>query len=248
MAYSQFSFLPIHASPTLLGLIGGTTTSANPTINLNLSGAFTKPSSSVTIIIVLTLLSVAPSLLVMMTGFVRVSVVLSITRNALGLSAAPSNQVLAGLALFISLFVMAPTLSQIDKVAIKPYMAGKITAVQAYDAGQLPLKTWMLKQTNTTELALFTQAGGEKPAKPIDVSLSALIPAFVLSQLRAAFIMGFVIYVPFLIIDLVVSSALMSLGMMMLPPTLISLPFKLLLFVLVDGWTLIAHSLLVSFR
>ncbi len=245
MAISQTFPTFGHTAGAILGLAGGTPGS---TVNLNLSGAFSKPSSSITIIIVLTLLSVAPSLLVMMTGFVRVVVVLSITRNALGLPAAPPNQVLAGLALFISLFIMAPTLNQIDKVAIKPYMAGQITAVQAYDLGQVPLKTWMLKQTDTQELAMFTQAAGDHPATVQDVSMTALIPAFVLSQLRSAFIMGFIIYIPFLIIDLVVSSALMSLGMMMLPPTLISLPFKLLLFVLVDGWGLVVHSLLVSFR
>jgi len=155
---------------------------------------------------------------------------------------------LAGLALFISIYVMAPTISTIDHVAVQPYLAGKISAVQAYDAGQVPLKVWMLKQTRTTELNMFEQVSGSKVPQPKDVSLTALIPAFLLSELQSAFIIGFVIFVPFLIIDLVVASILMSMGMMMLPPTLISLPFKILLFILVDGWTLVVHSLLVSFR
>lgn len=221
---------------------------ALPSVNLNLSGSFAKPTDSILIIIVLSLLAVAPSLLIMLTGFVRTVVVLSLTRNALGLSAVPPNQVLAGLALFISLYVMAPTISTINKVAVQPYLAGKISAVQAYDAGQAPLKVWMLKQTRTPELNMFEQASGSKVAKPQDVAMTALIPAYLLSELQSAFIIGFVIFVPFLIIDLVVSSVLMSMGMMMLPPTLISLPFKILLFVLVDGWTLVVHSLLVSFR
>ncbi len=231
------------ASSLFLGATG-----ALPSVNVNLSGSFAKPTESVVIIIVLSLLAVAPSLLIMMTGFVRSVVVLSLTRNALGLSAVPPNQVLAGLALFISLYVMAPTLSTIDRVAVKPYMAGKISAVQAYDAAQTPLKVWMLKQTRTPELAMFTQVTGDKPPKVQDVSMAALVPAFVLSELYSAFVIGFVIFIPFLIIDLVVASVLMSMGMMMLPPTLISLPFKILLFVLVDGWTLVVHTLLVSYR
>lgn len=219
-----------------------------PSVNLNLSGSLAKPSESVMIIIVLSLLAVAPSILIMLTGFVRAVVVLSLTRNALGLSAVPPNQVLAGLALFISLYVMAPTLSSIDHVAVKPYMAGKISAVQAYNAAEVPLKTWMLKQTRTPELAMFNQVTGGKPKKVQDVSMAALVPAYVLSELYSAFVIGFVIFVPFMIIDLVVASVLMSMGMMMLPPTLISLPFKILLFVLVDGWTLVVHTLLVSYR
>ncbi|MDA8374840.1 MAG: flagellar type III secretion system pore protein FliP [Actinomycetota bacterium] len=223
------------------------TASTLPSVTVNLQGV-AKPSESVVIILVLSLLAVAPSLVIMLTGFVRAVVVLSLTRNALGLSAVPPNQVLAGLALFISLFVMAPTISTIDHVAIQPYMNGRINAVQAYDAGETPLKTWMLSQTRTPELEMFTQVTKEHPAKPQDVSMTALVPAYILSELHSAFIIGFVIFVPFLIIDLVVASVLMSMGMMMLPPTIISLPFKLLLFVLVDGWTLVAHSLLVSYR
>jgi flagellar biosynthetic protein FliP len=150
-------------APTMSDIIGNA--GALPSVNVNLSGSFAKPTESVVIIIVLSLLAVAPSLLIMMTGFVRSVVVLSLTRNALGLSAVPPNQVLAGLALFISLYVMAPTLSTVERVAVKPYMAGKISAVQAYDAAQTPLKTWMLKQTRIPELAMFVQVTGDKKRK-----------------------------------------------------------------------------------
>ncbi|MGH9103578.1 MAG: flagellar type III secretion system pore protein FliP [Acidimicrobiales bacterium] len=230
---------------------------AAPSVTLNLGSGLTKPSQSIIVILALTLLGVAPSLLILLTGFTRIVIVLGLTRQALGLSNIPPNQVIAGLALFLSLFLMAPTLSQMNKTALQPYMQGKETAVQAYDAAQVPLKQWMLRQTRSQELSMFDQlaakshgAGAEAatPKKASQVSLSALIPAFLLSELKSAFIIGFVIFIPFLVIDLVVSSTLMSMGMVMLPPTLVSLPFKLLLFVLVDGWTLVVHSLLVSFR
>ena len=232
---------------SLAGAITSPTTTL-PSVSLNLSGSLSKPSESVLIILALSLLGVAPSLLIMLTGFVRSVVVLSLARNALGLSAVPPNQVLAGLALFISLYVMAPTISAINRDAVQPYLAGKVNAVQAYDAAESPLKTWMLRQTRTPELEMFTSVTKEHPANIKDVSMAALIPAYIVSELQSAFIIGFVIFVPFLVIDLVVASVLMSMGMMMLPPTLVSLPFKLLLFVLVDGWALITHSLLVSFR
>ncbi len=182
-----------------------------------------------------------------MTSFVRIIIVLSITKNALGLSTVPPSQVLAGLALFLTFFIMAPTFQKVDQVAVTPYLNGTITAVQAYDNAQTPMKDWMLKQTRTPELALFVQVTKQHPATPKDVSMTALLPAFVLSELKSAFIIGFVVYIPFMIVDLVVASVLMSMGMMMIPPTLISLPFKLLLFVLVDGWTLVAHALLTSY-
>ncbi|WP_052606332.1 flagellar type III secretion system pore protein FliP [Acidithrix ferrooxidans] len=215
---------------------------------MNLGNTLTKPSQSIIVILLLSLLSIAPSLLIMMTSFVRIIIVLSITKNALGLSTIPPSQVLTGLALFMTFFIMAPTFTQINNVAVSPYLNGKISAVTAYNDAQAPLKTWMLKQTRTPELALFTQVTNQHPAKPQDISMSALVPAFMLSELKSAFIIGFVIYIPFMIVDLVVASILMSMGMMMIPPTLISLPFKLLLFVLVDGWTLVVHGLLVSFR
>jgi len=217
-------------------------------ITVNLGKSISKPSESILIIVAIALLAVAPSALILLTGFTRVVIVLSLTRNALGLQTTPPNQVLAGIALFISLFIMAPTISQVNHVAIQPYLHGKETATAAYDAAEGPLKTWMLKQTGADELSLTTGVDHESPATPDKASMAAIIPAFLLSQLKSAFIIGFVIFIPFLIIDLVVSSTLMSMGVVMLPPTLVSLPFKLLLFVMVDGWVLITQSLIGSFR
>jgi flagellar biosynthetic protein FliP len=217
-------------------------------ITVNLGNSLRKPSESILVILGITLLSLAPSLLILLTGFTRIVIVLSLTRNALGLSTTPPNQVLVGLALFLSLFLMMPTLKQIDTVAVQPYLHGKDTATEAYRAAEVPLRTWMLKQTGSQELALTEGIDHEHPANPADVSMAALIPAYLLSQLKSAFIIGFVIFVPFLIIDLVVSSTLMSMGVVMLPPTLVSLPFKLLLFVMVNGWVLITSSLVVSFH
>lgn len=222
--------------------------SASSSVSVNLGGQLSKPSESIVIIIALTLLGVAPALLIMLTSFTRIAVVLGLTRNALGLQGIPPNQVIAGLALFLSLFIMAPTISKVNSDAVQPYMHGKINATQAYREAEVPIRDWMLKQTRTQELAVFVKMNKEHPTKPQNVTMAALVPAFILSELKTAFIIGFVVFIPFLIIDLVVGSTLMSMGMMMLPPTLVSLPFKLLLFVLVDGWTLIAHSLVTSFR
>ncbi len=221
---------------------------AGSSVQLNFGKSLTKPSESILIILAVAVLAVAPALLIMLTGFTRIAVVLGLTRNALGLQTIPPNQVIAGLALFLSLFIMQPTLSQMNQQALQPYLHGKINSTEAYHKAEVPLEHWMLKQTDTQELTIMTQAAHEHPAKPQDVSLVALVPAFVLSQLKSAFIIGFVIFVPFLIIDLVVSAVLMSMGIMMLPPTLVSLPFKILLFVMIDGWTLITHTLLTSFR
>jgi flagellar biosynthetic protein FliP len=194
-------------------------------------------------------LAIAPALLVMLTGFTRIVIVLSLTRNALGLPAIPPNQVVIGLSLFLSLFVMAPTLSEINKVALQPLIDGKLDYSQAYDKAQKPMREFMLEQTRRGELNLFINASGEeRPESREKVSMTTLIPAFVLSELKTAFIIGFVIFIPFLIIDLVVSSTLMSMGMFMLPPVLVSMPFKLLLFVMVDGWALVVSSLITSFR
>jgi flagellar biosynthetic protein FliP len=218
-------------------------------ISLDLDGVGNKPSQSLMIIVLITLLSVAPALLIMMTGFTRIVIVLSLTRNALGLHTIPPNQVIVGLAMFLSFFVMSPTFSDINRDAIQPLLKGEKTQSQAYESAVTPLRTFMLKQTRKGELAMFTAAanGGQRPEKPEDVGLAALIPAFILSELKTAFIIGFVVFIPFLVIDIVVSSSLMSMGMMMLPPVFVSLPFKLLLFVMVDGWGLIVRSLLKSF-
>jgi flagellar biosynthetic protein FliP len=207
-----------------------------------------KPSQSILIIVLITVLSVAPALLVMTTGFTRIVIVLSLTRNALGLQTIPPNQVVIGLSLFLSFFVMSPTISDINEHAIQPLLKGEKTQEQAWDATVKPMRAFMLDHVREGELAMFTAAeGGKKPAKPEDVGLAALIPAFILSELKTAFIIGFIVFIPFLVIDLVVSSSLMSMGMMMLPPVFVSLPFKLLLFVMVDGWGLIVKSLLRSF-
>jgi flagellar biosynthetic protein FliP len=220
-------------------------------INININGTNpdgSKPSSSIVILLGLTVLSVAPALLLLCTSFTKIFVVLGITRNALGLTSMPPNQVIAGLALFISLFVMSPTLSQINSQGVQPYLKGDKTQSQAFEDGVKPLREFMLKNTRKDELALMTKVSRtEKPANADDVELLTLLPAFVLSELRAAFIIGFVIFIPFLIIDMVVSASLMSLGMMMLPPVTVALPFKLLLFVLVNGWGLIITALVASY-
>ncbi len=221
---------------------------AASSVQLNFGKSLTKPSESILIILAISVLAVAPALLILLTGFTRIVVVLGLTRNALGLPTVPPNQVLAGFALFLSLFIMQPTLNQINHQALQPYLHGKIGLTQAYRTAEVPLKSWMLKQTDGKELSLMTEAAHEHPATPKDASLAALVPAFVLSQLKSAFITGFVIFIPFLIIDLVVSATLMSMGIMMLPPTLVSLPFKILLFVMIDGWTLVTHSLLMGFH
>ena len=244
---------PVAGTP-LLGVPSDVRTDpADPTdpgkVSVSLDPGQGKPSQTVTIILLLTVLSIAPALLVLTTAFTKVIVVLSLTRNALGTPTIPPNQVLAGLALFLSLFIMAPVLSDMNDQALQPYLKGEITQSQAYDAGVKPLRTFMLAETRKTELATMTKLSkSEKPANPDDVPMTTLIPAFVLSELKSAFIIGFVIFTPFLIIDLVVSSSLMSMGMMMLPPVMISLPFKLLLFVMVDGWDLIATALITSYH
>ena len=220
----------------------------NATIDIDLSQGET-PSQSIVIILGLTVLSVAPSLLILTTSFTRMVVVLSLTRNALGLQTIPPNQVVVGLALFLSLFVMGPTLSEMNEEGLQPLLAGEMSQGDAFEAASAPLKEFMLANTREGELQMIVDASGvEQPDEVEDLSLTTVVPAFVLSELKSAFIIGFVIFVPFLVIDLVVSAVLMSLGMMMLPPVFVSLPFKLLLFVMVDGWSLIAQTLLESYR
>ncbi len=220
---------------------------ASPSVNVSLNG-LKSPSSALVIVIALTLLSVAPSLLVLMTGFTRIFIVLGLTRNALGLQAIPPNQVLAGIAMFLSLFIMAPVLSQIDHGAVQPYLHGTITATQAITRAEDPLRSWMLRQTDQGDLTLFTSEAHQSTRALSLLPMTTVVPAFVLSQLQSAFVIGFIIFIPFMVIDLVVASVLMSMGMFMLPPTLVSLPFKILLFVLVSGWSLVIHSLITSFH
>ncbi len=204
-------------------------------------------SQTVVIMLLVTVGSVAPSILLLMTSFTRFVVVLSLTRQALGLQTVPPGQVLMGLALFLSIFTMGDVLSEVNEDAIQPMLAGEITQSEAVSAGYEPLRDFMLANVREDDLQLMIDlSGSDQPAEPSEVSASTLVPAYVISELRAAFLMGFVIFVPFLIIDLVVAAVLMSMGMMMLPPVFISLPLKLLLFVLVDGWVLITGSLVQS--
>lgn len=217
-------------------------------VSVQINGPDGEPSSAIVTLIGITLLSVAPALLLMMTSFTKIFVVLAMTRNALALPSIPPNQVLAGLALFLSLFIMGSVLSDVNDIGVQPYLDGTMTFTDAIDAASGPLREFMLLHTREEDLALMTRAASqENPDSAAAVPMLTLIPAFMISELRAAFIIGFVIFVPFLVIDIVVAAALMSMGMMMLPPVMISLPFKILLFILVDGWGLIITSLISSY-
>ncbi|MEH7336023.1 flagellar type III secretion system pore protein FliP [Neobacillus drentensis] len=198
--------------------------------------------------LLLTVLSVAPAILLLMTSFTRIVIVLSFVRTSLGTQQMPPNQVIIGLSLFLTLFIMGPVFSDINKQAYQPFMDGKITQEQAFQTASKPIKEFMAKHTREKDLNLFLDYAKLKKPKTIDdIPLHVLVPAYSISELKTAFQMGFMIFLPFLIIDMIVSSILMAMGMMMLPPVLISLPFKILLFILVDGWHLIVKSLLTSF-
>jgi flagellar biosynthetic protein FliP len=206
-------------------------------------------SNAVQLLILVGAISLIPALLFCVTGFTRILIVLGFIRTGLGTPSAPPNQVLTGIALFLTIFVMMPTFTAVKKDAIDPLTAHKISQKEALDRGQKPLREFMFKQTRTKDLALFVNlAHEERPKTRADVPTYVLIPAFIVSELKTAFQIGFLIFLPFLVIDLVVSSTLMSMGMMMLPPAFISLPFKILLFVLVDGWDLVTRSLVESFH
>ena len=212
--------------------------------NVNGGGA-----SPLTIVLLLGVVSLVPALLMMVTAFTRIVIVLGFTRSALGTQQIPPNQVIIGLSLFLTLFVMAPTFTQVNHDAIQPLMKGTISTGDAFQKAQEPFKQFMLKQVREKDLGLFVKLSNKPaPKNRQDISIGTLVPAFVLSELRTAFLIGFVIFLPFLIIDFVVSAALSSMGMMMLPPVLISLPFKLLLFVAADGWYLVVSSLVRSFH
>lgn len=227
---------------------GDSADSADASIDVSFPSVTKDSSNSVVIILILTVLSVAPSLLVLCTSFTRIVIVLSLTRNALGLPTVPPQQVVVGLSVFLTLFIMGPTLNQMKTEALDPLLAGEISTSQALDQAQGPLREFLLAHTREGELSMFLDASNtEQPVARDEVPLTALVPAFVLSELKSGFIIGFVIFVPFLIIDLVVSAVLMGLGMMMLPPSFVSLPFKLLLFVMLDGWMLVVGTLLNSY-
>jgi len=214
-----------------------------------LSNATSGLNQPVSLVLLLGSLSVLPGLLIMITAFTRIVIVLGFTRSALGTQAIPPNQVLIGLALFLTFFVMGPVFSEANKEAVQPLLKGTITQEQAFDRGMKPFREFMLEQVREKDLQLFVDLSGkEDPATPADVPTTTLVPAYVISELRAAFLIGFVVFVPFIVIDLVVSAALSAMGMAMLPPSLVSLPFKLLLFVAVDGWYLIVSSLVRSFN
>lgn len=234
------------AAPASTSAIPGALDRAFTTMNGGPGGGLTL---SMQMLVIMGLLTILPSLLLMMTSFTRILVVFSILRQAMGLQQSPPNQVLVGLALFLSLFVMAPTLEKVNATAIAPYSAGQINAEQAIIGAGGEFHAFMIRQTRRADLAMFVDmAKSPKFARPEDVPFSILLPAYVTSELKTAFQIGFMLYLPFLVIDLVVSAVLMSLGMMMLSPAMISLPFKLLLFVLVDGWALLMGSLAASFN
>ncbi|MCS3915790.1 flagellar biosynthetic protein FliP [Caldanaerobacter subterraneus subsp. tengcongensis MB4] len=217
----------------------------------NLVSSVTSPSNlstSLQIVLLLTVLTLAPSILIMMTSFTRIVIVLAFLRNALGLQQMPPNQVLIGLALFLTFYIMAPVGYDINNNAIKPYVEGQINQYEAYQRAIKPLKNFMLRQTRQNDLALFVNLAKIKVDKVEDLPMRVVIPAFIISELKTAFEIGFIIYIPFLVIDIIVASVLMSMGMFMLPPVLISLPFKVLLFILVDGWNLVVKSLILGFR
>jgi flagellar biosynthetic protein FliP len=221
-----------------------------PTIKLGVDPAKSPQDvvMSLQILLVLTVLSLAPAILIMMTSFTRIVIILSFLRQGLGTQQVPPNQVLVGLALFLTFFTMHPTFDQIDKQALTPYLQGQLSTSEAFTKAQVPLRQFMFKQTREKDLALFVALSkSSRPRTPDDVSTWVLVPAFVISELKKAFEMGFIIFIPFLIIDMVTASVLMSMGMMMLPPVLISLPFKILLFVMVDGWNLIVRSIALSY-
>ncbi len=206
-------------------------------------------TTTIQIILIITLLTLAPAILILVTSFTRIIIVLSLLRHALSTQQIPPNQVLVGLALFLTVFIMSPVLEEINDRAVQPYLAREIDQQTAINNAMVPIRSFMFHNVRQKDLVLFLNIAGEsRPDNDADVRTRVLIPAFVISELKMAFQMGFMLFIPFLIIDMVVASILMSMGMMMLPPIMVSLPFKILLFVLVDGWNLLVHSLVASFR
>ncbi len=234
----------------ILGLLASGCTTA-PGVSLTLDPQAAEPqqvTSGVKLLVLMTVLSLAPAVLILATSFTRIVIVLSMLRSAIGTPSVPPNQVIIGLSLLLTFFIMAPVYKQMDETAIQPFLAEQIDQAEAFDRVEKPIREFMFRQTREKDIKLFLELGHQsQPVTLDDIPTVSLFPAFVISELRTAFSMGFVIYLPFLVIDLVVSSILLSMGMMMLPPSLVSLPFKLLLFVMVDGWYLIVRSLILSF-
>ena len=218
-------------------------------LSLSTNSDETSLSGTLQILLIITVISLAPSILVMVTSFTRIIIVLHFVRTAIGTQSSPPNNVLIGLSLFLTLFILSPVIAQIKTEAYDPLVAEEITQQEALERGIQPLREFMLKQTRQDDLRLFMDIAKIEPVESVDeLSITIIIPAFIISELRAAFIIGFLIYVPFIVIDMVVSSVLMSMGMMMLPPTTISMPFKILLFILADGWNLVIGQLVNSFN
>lgn len=233
-----FLIMLINIQPTYAGVV-----------NMDING---NAAETVEILVLLTVLALLPSLLIMMTAFTRIIIVLSFLKNALGLQQTPPNQVLIGIALFLTLFIMSPVIDEINTNAYEPYKNEEISQEEFYDKASQPIKVWMLKQTGNSELKMFVDMSNnveiENAQSVDDLPLTVIIPSFVTSELKRAFIIGFLLYIPFLIIDMIVSSVLMSMGMMMLPPVMISMPFKILLFVVVNGWSLLFKTLITTFN
>lgn len=239
----------------LLGFLLCSTPAYGASINLNLDTTGSNGNlDSIRLLMLFTLLALAPSLLIMMTSFTRIVIVFSFLRNAIGLQQTPPNQVLIGLALFLSLFIMTPVLNDINQQGLQPYLAGEISQEAAFQNMEKPLKEFMLKQTKEADLNLFLSLSGQEEAVKgtdtqalLGLGMNVIVPSFITSELKRAFTMGFLLFLPFLIIDMIVASTLMSMGMVMLPPSMIALPFKLMLFVVVDGWGLLMEMLVHSF-
>lgn len=256
MGANKFKFLYIIFACIVLimvvnGIAQGAATFSIPRIQVGVESADTPTeiAQSLQILILLTVISLAPAILIMTTSFVRIVIVLSFTRTAIGTNQMPPNQVMIGLALFLTVFVMMPTWSKVNTETLQPFLNGKITQETAFVRGMEPIREFMFKQTRTKDLKLFVQAARlNRPKNYQEIPSQVLIPAFIISELKTAFQIGFLIFIPFLVIDMIVASTLMSMGMMMLPPMMVALPFKILLFVMVDGWHLITRSLLLSFK
>ena len=251
-AWAQTASVPSPAAPAALLPIaipgtGAAPAGSGPSITLDFGGE-DQVATGIQLVALLTLMTIAPALMIMLTSFTRIIIVLGFVRRALSTQEVPPTQVLIGLALFLTFFVMAPTWGEVHKEAIAPYMSGEIGMMEAYRAAETPTREFLFKNTRKNDLALFLRiSGAGRPATKADVPNQVLVPAFIVSELQTAFLIGFIIYIAFLIIDMVVSSVLLSMGMMMLPPVIVSLPFKIILFVLVDGWSLIIGSIVRSF-
>lgn len=253
---AKSKFILVLAVMAVIFLLGSSLAAAQtrapiPTLNIGVGEADSPREviGSLQILALLTVLSLAPAILIMMTAFTRIIVVLSFVRNALSTQQMPPNQVLIGLALFLTFFIMAPVWSDINQNALQPYLVGEISQYEAFRSAEKPLREFMIAQTREKDLALFVNlAKAPRPETQDDIPTYVLIPAFAISELKTAFEIGFMIFIPFIVIDMVVASTLMSMGMLMLPPMMISLPFKILLFVMVDGWHLVINSLIKSFN